>query len=337
MKFDVSLLNIPFDQYSRQFQVAQMVNALRVPGQTFKILDVGGYKGKTAEFFPNDKVTVLDVYDVDEPNYVKGNGLALPFDAGSFDIVVNFDVLEHIASSDRPAFIDQCARVASRAFFICAPHKTPENEYAEHELNNLYVSLHGKNHEWLREHIDYTLPDMPSLVKHLAKQKVFISEYTSNDTLTWLLMQSAIFFNSKYPHAALTVQAINHYYNETYPFDGAGRTDESYRLILCCVKAKKDHDLLTKHFADVEKPLTVGDKLRVMQKILEYHAELLAKLEEEKVSYHDHHEQAKLRILELEAQNQQLVEENDRLRSNTLVKLSDTTKRGIRRISKKDD
>lgn len=86
---------VPFDQFSRQKQVSLVMDICRKLGKqkTYSILDVGGYRGRTAEFLPDDNVTVLDLYEVDEENYVKGSALKMPFKDKSFDFVVNFDVL----------------------------------------------------------------------------------------------------------------------------------------------------------------------------------------------------------------------------------------------------
>jgi SAM-dependent methyltransferase len=298
--------NVPFDQYSRQYQVAAMINELRKKGKTFRILDVGGYKGKTAEFFPDDEVIVLDVFDVNEPNYVKGDGSNLPFEDESFDFVVNFDVLEHIPQPDRRRFVQECLRTARRAAFFSAPHKTKENEKAEQSLNDFYRELHKKDHRWLKEHIAYGLPDYLAIEKFLISRGHFTSTFSSNDTLVWQLMQGAIFLNSKFPLAAEETVAINQYYNQHFPFDGGVDRNSTYRLILMAAKSKQDTEQVTLQFGKKNKPLTLEQKLEISHQIHYFEALLLKKLTKENSNLHKLHEHESRRAEELHRNGEEL-------------------------------
>src|SRR5689334_13107014 len=122
-------LDTPFDQYSRQTIVANAINAMRQSSsQKFTILDVGGYKGKTKRSLPADSVMIVDIVDSKEDDdYTKASALNLPFDEQSYDFVVSFDALEHVAAKDRTSFMAECLRVARRGVIICAPHNTPQN------------------------------------------------------------------------------------------------------------------------------------------------------------------------------------------------------------------
>ena len=56
--------------------------------------------------------------------YVKANGLDLPFEDQSFDVVHSSAVLEHVGSArNQAAFIRECARVARRALFLTTPNR----------------------------------------------------------------------------------------------------------------------------------------------------------------------------------------------------------------------
>ncbi len=91
-----AIIRLPFDQYSRQKIAAIIIDAMRAKGQSFSILDVGGYKGATHLFHTRDTVTVLDVFDVKEKHYIRGDATAMTFKDDSYDFVVSFDVFEHI-------------------------------------------------------------------------------------------------------------------------------------------------------------------------------------------------------------------------------------------------
>jgi hypothetical protein len=56
--------------------------------------------------------------------YVRADGLNLPFDNRSFDVVHSSAVLEHVGSyRNQVQFIRECARVARRAIFLTTPNR----------------------------------------------------------------------------------------------------------------------------------------------------------------------------------------------------------------------
>jgi len=56
--------------------------------------------------------------------FVSANGLDLPFESGSFDVVHSSAVLEHVGSFDNQRrFIGECCRVARRAVFLTTPDR----------------------------------------------------------------------------------------------------------------------------------------------------------------------------------------------------------------------
>lgn len=230
-------IDTPFDQYSRQMLVTQAIDAIRDGEGSFSILDVGGYKGKTAEFMPDDSVTIVDLFDVKEANYVQGSGLDLPFDDDSFDFALSFDVLEHVSKKDRHRFFDECARVAKRGVVICAPNASETNVLAEKHLNEYYQDIHGTSHQWLVEHIQNGIPDMVELGQYAQKNNMHTVMVPSNDTLLWTLLQGAFFLQEKYPDAPEELVALNTYVNEKL-VHACGRDDTtSYRSILCAFRS----------------------------------------------------------------------------------------------------
>ncbi len=237
---------LPFDQFSRQLQVAEILDVLRKGKQSFKILDVGGYKGATTQVQNSDSVTILDVFDVNEKNYIKGDGLKLPFDDNSFDFVLSFDVLEHIPAKDRRLFIKESARVASRGLVTAAPVSTAANQFAEEKLNGLFRALHGKDHRWLKEHIEYGLPTFGLVENAMSNSKLNIVTLFSNDTILWTLMQSAIFITSKYTNAGQALEDLNITYNRLGPFDSSNIPEENYRHISLGFQNKGDVDTIKK-------------------------------------------------------------------------------------------
>jgi hypothetical protein len=57
-------------------------------------------------------------------SFIRANGLCLPFNDRSFDVVHSSAVLEHVGSVDNQIrFISECARVARKAAFLTTPNR----------------------------------------------------------------------------------------------------------------------------------------------------------------------------------------------------------------------
>lgn len=264
-----ALTTLPFDQYSRQKLAYDLLDTLREKGKKLSILDVGGYKGVTHLFHAADDVTVLDVFDVTEKNYIKGDATAMEFKDKSFDFVVSFDVFEHIPRDKREAFVSECARVARKGVLIAAPVGTVQNAEAEVFLNDVFRSLHGKDHPWLIEHIDYRLPE-PGLAQALLKKNgLHIFSFTSNYLPYWLLMQAAIFAASKFDKVGKVIDALYDTYNTTIYPDGTANPDENYRTVAFGLFSKADaHQIETyKHRFTIQTDKRFDNSLYVIKKV----------------------------------------------------------------------
>lgn len=56
--------------------------------------------------------------------FVQADGLNLPFESRSFDVVHSSAVLEHVGSfANQARFVTECARVARRSFFLTTPNR----------------------------------------------------------------------------------------------------------------------------------------------------------------------------------------------------------------------
>src|SRR5947209_7571981 len=112
MSDSCELRALPFDQYGRHRDardVAELIRALEGPAR-LAVLDVGGYPGHTTRFLPADWVVVVDSTAADgaavqTATYLRGSGLALPFERDSFDLVLSLDSLEHVPGADRPRYL----------------------------------------------------------------------------------------------------------------------------------------------------------------------------------------------------------------------------------------
>lgn len=307
MKLSELESQVPFDQFSRQYQANAIINGLRPKGQKLTILDVGGYKGRTADFLPEDTVTILDLYDVKDKNYVQGSALEMPFEDKSFDYVLSFDVLEHIPAGQRQRFFDECNRVAKFGVVICAPHKTPANERAEAGLNDLYKHLHDKPHEWLREHIEYGIPDFAKLEAYVNKKGLHTARFYSNKVQLWTAMQTAIFINSRYPLAAEELTKVNQFYNQNFRYDGGGSPEASYRLILCCLRNKSDATAIAKQLSRHNEPIDPELEVKLYERIANLNALLTQKTDSLAQDYKKLYEHELKRATILQANNEGLL------------------------------
>lgn len=148
---------------SRYYILATMLAQLGSP-KDLKVLDVGGKKGLLAKF-SGFKPTVIDIEESDEPRFVQGSALAMPFRDEEFDYAVSCDVLEHIPEEDRQRFLTEMLRVSKQGIIVCAPFDDSSNRKLEVEMNDYYKKISGTPHRWLKEHIDNGLPKMQQIEK----------------------------------------------------------------------------------------------------------------------------------------------------------------------------
>lgn len=146
---------LPFDQYQRYRPVADLLAQLGAG----HVLDVGGGPGILRRFCPDLRVTLVDVVDGEPGDRVVGDGSRLPFRDDAFDAVAAFDTLEHVPPDRRDAFLAECRRVARRWVLLAGPYAAPEVRAAEESLDGFLLETLGLEHAFLREHLDYGLPD----------------------------------------------------------------------------------------------------------------------------------------------------------------------------------
>lgn len=191
-----NLLQMPIDQFGRYFIVAQAIKELAKQNnqKSFKILDIGGYKGEIHRFFSSDEasVTVMDLNDSSDKNYVKGSALDIPFDDNSFDYVVSFEVFEHIPRSSRQKYIEEAMRVSKGTFILTAPFSGDGNVVSKSEVyvNSFWKVMHKEDHKWLQEHIQYKIPKESELESILGENRLNFVKIGNNDLVLWNMMLS---------------------------------------------------------------------------------------------------------------------------------------------------
>jgi SAM-dependent methyltransferase len=153
------------DQLQRYAFLREAVAGLRL-GRPFRLLDVGGAASNrdgslgwfpALEIFadpdsPKDEITVLDRPEFEAEGYIRGDGRALPFPDGAFDVVSALDVLEHVPATDRPVFLREMVRVASRLVVLAGPRADDAVRAAEQSVAGEIRKLYRIEHVQLAEH-----------------------------------------------------------------------------------------------------------------------------------------------------------------------------------------
>lgn len=265
MKLNEDLYSLPFDQFSRQFVVANVVDkCLRNKSKktSLSIIDLGGHAGKTSLFHPVDKVTILDVFNEKYKGYVKGDATDTKFKDNTFDIACSFDVFEHIPRSKRARFITEALRISREGIFIAAPidDDKKQTSAAESGLNEFYKDLFGSDHRWLKEHIDYKIPDSGEIEGLIKNTGASFTAIPSNNLGDWILMQALIFMTSKNPLLGEQMEELNRWFNKnTISLDA--NSNVHYRQVYFISNNKPLVRLVSKYVASQKKENNVNNKL----------------------------------------------------------------------------
>jgi len=256
---------MPFHLYGRFAPIRDIIEKNRKAEETLRILDVGGRGNWTRKFFPNDDVFYLEPnIDSSDKNFIKGDGCAIPLKDRTFDWVVSTDVFEHIPNEKRKLFLNENLRVAKLGVILVAPFYSPEVAQAEIYANEKYKILSGgKDHIWLKEHIENGLPKINDFEKVLGENKLIFQKLYNNRLFLWQMLIGVEFLVdvNQYENLSKDIEDLNYFYNtEVYPFDNK---DPSYRKIYFI---KKD-----KILKNIEiKNKVIDDKLflKVIEKVL---------------------------------------------------------------------
>lgn len=88
---------------------------------------------------------------------VRAAGAELPFESGTFDLVVLLDVLEHVPPRARPGFLAECDRVARQRMAVGFPSGALAEAH-DRELHHWLLARGLPVPGWLHEHLAYPFP-----------------------------------------------------------------------------------------------------------------------------------------------------------------------------------
>ena len=196
------LLELDVNQYQR-FKILQThLSKLLNKGES--ILDIGGGHGILSQFMPDNR------YFLVEPSANGISGLELPFPDNSFDAVVTCHVFEHIVAEERPLFIDELLRVASKYVLIFNPFKNDKLD--ERERLKLFIDV--TNSDWAKEHLECGLPGLEETRNYLLSKNLAFNIEEYGDIYTSVATVFMTFFASKTNKKDLI--RINKHLNSNY-------------------------------------------------------------------------------------------------------------------------
>lgn len=233
LKPPAKLLDSEPTHASRYWIVAQLLKQLSPSGKP-RVLDVGGKNGLLADI-SRITPTIIDLEKSDEPNFVQGNALAMPFDDNSYDVVITCDVLEHIDNKDRKKFIEELTRVAKHHVIISAPFDNPGVSKAEFNSDQSYYLLTGDHHRWLKEHIETGLPNEKQIEKFLTNQGVNYEKFRHFSLDLWELIVAVHFAHSQFGDSkaisGFAKEIYKNYYLELCNYDISNRGYRTFYIV----------------------------------------------------------------------------------------------------------
>jgi hypothetical protein len=287
------LLKLSFDQYQRYRDVRETLHIIkeRLGSGRLEILEVGGcsFVGRDKEdflisaFMPEDKVIVVDLPPVHQDNYLQGQGTALPFGNGTFDVVVSTDTLEHVPVPERRTFVHELLRVAKFYVILTGPFAHPHSQLAEQIVYDFFRQAVGIEHRWLKEHLDNGLPDLDECLSWIADSSLSYVVFPSGYVYHWLPMMLIQGYLSTFPENPHLNSTFNTIYN--FSFFESDHQQPGYRQVVVVSKENDDRtlDKVKARFVQMKQQNThfeLAFLLSMLQPLTESRRELATKNEE---------------------------------------------------------
>ena len=179
------------NQFMRYLPLSRLVKDER----SERVLEVGSGARGLSRYLPGQAIVGVDINFKETAaaatglfTPVKGSALKLPFDNGSFPVVVCSDVLEHIAAEDRETAISELWRVAGRKVFLSFP-VNESHGWWERLLLKTYKALKTPVPDWLEEHAANGLPNEADVTGFLRRSRMpFTAVPNENNLVHFLVM-----------------------------------------------------------------------------------------------------------------------------------------------------
>lgn len=239
-------LDVPFDQYQRYRVTADLISAAG-GASTTRVLDVGGHhsdfwgrvRRPIADFLPACWTVTLDVAANPLRGYVRGRGDALPFHAGSFDVVCSVDVLEHVPPAARAQLANELHRVAKSGIILAAPFRDPLLARAEAFVSDFIRRTCGYEQGQLQEHRELGWPDLATTCQDLARDGWHVRVFPYGSLWRWTLMMIDKHALSAIAGSRALQSRLDRRYNETW-FDHDRAASPAYRHFIVAARDADD-------------------------------------------------------------------------------------------------
>lgn len=227
-----------FDHFQRYKTIQLLVeNLKRKTGLVqVSVLEIGSNGQDNLEaVLPFDRIqySCLEIPEErkGDPRFIQLDGTDMSeIEDGSYDVVVALDVFEHVPSEKRQAFLKEAYRVASKLAILCFPFSNGYNERAEKRVNSYYRAIYGRDHIWLKEHIEQGLPNLDLTQNELKKADIPYSLFTHGDIYIWEEWMKALFGSYDMEGTADYLEQLEELYaEEVYPYD---KGEVNYRAFL---------------------------------------------------------------------------------------------------------
>ena len=161
-----------FDQYSRYKACSDLLRQAGIaPGSS--VLDIGsGPECLFGQFMPDAAMTYVDplIPSGSGQGHITGDVFASELDGQFFDCVSAVDVLEHVLSEHRQAFLERMSSLGKNTLILGFPSSdSSEALETDKAIDEQYRAIFGHNYSWLEEHYRHGLPSMVGVVGQLSQ------------------------------------------------------------------------------------------------------------------------------------------------------------------------
>lgn len=231
---------------------------------------MGGYPGTLADLLEGRTIITLDQPHCARLDYVCGTARALPFQNGSFDLILSSDTLEHLRESERDQFLEEMLRVSARFIILGAPFQSWPIEFCEEKVGALYERCYGKPHPWLSEHKANGLPRLEVVCNFFKERNCSCVAIPNGNLYLWFIMEALELLLAGFPNAAHLVASFQPHFNRLWAISAPAVP--AYRHLL--VIGKSGHRLPPQISGLVppepdEPQATVMEKLRALHELVE--------------------------------------------------------------------
>lgn len=212
-----------FDQYSRYKACSDLLRKTGfVAGNT--VLDIGsGPECLFGQFMPDASMNYIDplIPGGSGQGQITGNVFATELDGQLFDCVSAVDVLEHVPSEHRKAFLDRMSSLGKNTLILGFPTSDSSDALeTDKAIDDQYRAIFGHDYSWLEEHYQYGLPSLTETVEHL-KQLGWQCQTVGHGHAPWLRELLGFVISAwDIPYLKKIVLDISEIFNrELYPYD----------------------------------------------------------------------------------------------------------------------